>query len=105
PIPGYRVHLLDDQLRPVPAGEVGEICIGGVGVARGYLGLPELTRKRFVADPHANGDGEGARLYRSGDLGRLDADGNIEFHGRADSQVKLRGFRVELSEIESRLLE
>src|SRR6266851_74035 len=69
--PGYRVHILDDSLRPVPAGVVGEICIGGIGVARGYSGLEELTRERFVSDPFTPGDPH-ARLYRTGDLGRLD---------------------------------
>lgn len=103
-IPGYRVHLLDEALRPVPAGGIGEICIGGVGVARGYVDLPEQTRARFPADPFAPAGETGARLYRTGDLGRMDGEGNIEFHGRADSQVKLRGFRVELTEIESALL-
>ncbi len=104
-VPGYRVHLLDDGLRPVPRGEVGEICIGGAGVARGYVGLPERTRERFVPDPFAP-DGEvDARIYRTGDLGRFDTDGNIEFLGRRDAQVKLRGFRIELAEIESVLMQ
>ncbi len=99
-VPGYRVHLLDDSLRPVPPGVVGEICIGGIGVARGYSGLEQLTCERFVSDPFMPGEPH-ARLYRTGDLGRLDGEGNIKFHGRSDSQVKLRGFRVELTEIES----
>ena len=101
-ITGYRVHLLDDQLQPVPQGEAGEICISGVGVARGYVGLPEQTRARFVPDPFGK---DGERIYRTGDLGRFDAEGNIEFLGRADSQVKIRGFRVELSEIDSVLMQ
>src|SRR5215813_12754400 len=101
-VPGYRVYLLDDELRPAPRGEAGEICIGGAGVARGYVGLPDETRARFVPDPFAPAD---ARVYRSGDLGRLDANGNIEFLGRVDGQVKIRGFRVELTEIESALLQ
>jgi non-ribosomal peptide synthetase-like protein len=100
PVPGYRVYLLDDQLRPVSRGGTGEICIGGAGVTRGYRGLPAETQARFVPDPRA----PGARMYRSGDLGRLDSAGNIEFAGRADGQVKLRGLRVELGEIESALL-
>jgi non-ribosomal peptide synthetase-like protein len=100
PVPGYRVYLLDDQLRPVPQGLTGEICIGGAGVARGYQGLEDETRARFVPDPFE----AGARMYRSGDLGRLDRSGAIEFAGRADGQVKLRGFRVELGEIESAML-
>jgi non-ribosomal peptide synthetase-like protein len=100
PLPGYRVHLLDDQLRQVPWGVTGEICIGGAGVARGYQGLEDETQARFVRDPFESG----ARMYRSGDLGRLDSSGDIEFAGRVDGQVKLRGFRVELGEIESALL-
>ncbi|MGH7163465.1 MAG: amino acid adenylation domain-containing protein, partial [Planctomycetota bacterium] len=104
PLPGYRVHLLDDGLRPVPTGAAGEICIGGAGVARGYVRLPEQTRERFVPDPFAPASETDARLYRSGDLGRADAAGNLQFLGRADSQVKIRGFRVELSEIEATLM-
>lgn len=100
PVPGYQIYLLDDQLRPVPRGETGEICIGGAGVARGYRGLPDQTHARFVPDPFK----QDARMYRSGDMGRLDLTGNIEFVGRADGQVKLRGFRVELGEIESAML-
>ncbi len=102
-LPGYDVHLLDERLRPVPRGEVGEICIGGVGVARGYVGLQDQTGARFVPDPFAPKGDEDARLYRTGDLGSLDDEGNLRFHGRADGQVKLRGFRVELAEIESAL--
>jgi acyl-coenzyme A synthetase/AMP-(fatty) acid ligase len=97
---GYRVYLLDEHLRPVPAGATGEICIGGTGVARGYLGLPQETEARFVDDPFAGGP-----MYRSGDLGRLDGEGNIEFAGRADGQVKLRGLRIELGEIEAAMLQ
>jgi non-ribosomal peptide synthetase-like protein len=107
PVPGYLIYLLDDQLQPVPQGGTGEICIGGAGVARGYRGLLAETLARFVPDPFAaqrGEDGAGARMYRSGDLGRLDGEGNIEFAGRADGQVKLRGLRVELGEIESALL-
>jgi non-ribosomal peptide synthetase-like protein len=99
PVPGYSVCILDDQMRPVPRGVTGEICIGGCGVARGYRGLPDENRARFVPA----GDGR-QRMYRSGDLGRIDEDGNLEFMGRADGQVKLRGLRVELGEIESALL-
>ncbi len=104
-ISGYQVHLLDDALRPVRRGETGEIWIGGAGVARGYVNLPEQTAARFLEDPFAPVDEPDARIYRTGDLGRLDGEGNIEFHGRADSQVKIRGFRVELDEIESALLQ
>jgi non-ribosomal peptide synthetase-like protein len=98
PLPTYTVALLDDDLQPVPAGDVGEICIGGPGVARGYVGRTELTADRFVRHPLAP---DGGRLYRTGDLGRLLADGEIEYCGRADTQVKIHGYRVELTEIES----
>ncbi len=98
PMDGTTVHLLDATLRPVPLGAPGEIYLGGVGTARGYLGRPELTAERFVADPLGP---PGARLYRTGDLGRRLADGRVDFLGRVDDQVKLRGFRVEPGEIES----
>jgi len=104
-LPGYDVLLLDDRLAPVPRGEVGEICIGGAGLARGYVNRPEEDRQRFVTLPAANGNGDSRRIYRTGDLGRLDSEGNIEFMGRADGQVKIRGYRVELTEIESALAE
>ena len=103
PIPDLAVHLLDRNGRLVPAGIVGEMHVGGAGVARGYLHRPELTAQRFVPDPFsADAD---ARLYRSGDLARRLPDGSLEFHGRADDQVKVRGFRIELGEIESVLLD
>jgi non-ribosomal peptide synthetase component F len=79
PLPGYRIRLLDERLCPVAQGAEGEICIGGVGVARGYVNLPARTRDRFVPDPFAPGE----RLYRSGDRGRLDAAGNLVLLGRA----------------------
>ena len=104
PFPTYTVHILDEQLRPVAPGELGEVCIGGQGVARGYVNRPDLTATRFVADPFAHGRPE-ARLYRTGDLGRFTAEGDIEFAGRIDSQVKIRGYRIELAEIEAVLLE
>ncbi len=102
PLPTYSVVLLDEQRRPVSDGEVGEICIGGPGVARGYVGRPELTADRFIEHPLAP---PGSRLYRTGDLGRLTADGEIEYLGRADAEVKIRGHRVDLGEIENVLLE
>ncbi|MER7442462.1 Pls/PosA family non-ribosomal peptide synthetase [Micromonospora avicenniae] len=102
PLPTYSVVLLDEQRQPVADGEVGEICIGGPGVARGYVGRPELTADRFIEHPLAP---PGSRLYRTGDLGRLTEDGEIEYLGRADSEVKIRGHRVDLGEIESVLLE
>ncbi|RML14925.1 Amino acid adenylation, partial [Pseudomonas syringae pv. lapsa] len=101
PIANTRIYLLDAHGQPVPIGVIGEIYIGGAGVARGYLNLPELTAERFLDDPFSAEPA--ARMYRSGDLGRWLADGNIEYLGRNDDQVKLRGFRIELGEIESQL--
>lgn len=101
PIPNSRVYILDADGQAVAVGERGEICIGGGGVARGYLNQPELTAAKFVADPRSADSG--ARMYRSGDLGRYLPDGNIEFCGRVDEQVKLNGYRVELGEIEGAL--
>ena len=99
PTPNTHLYLVDQQLRPVPVGVAGEICVGGAGVGRGYLRDPELTRAAFVDHPFV----PGARFYRTGDLGRYRADGVIEFIGRRDFQVKIRGFRIELGEIEARL--
>jgi amino acid adenylation domain-containing protein len=100
PIPDLEIHLLGSNLQPVAPGETGEICVGGFGVALGYLNRPELTAERFIADPlHAGG-----RLYRSGDLARRRADGELVYLGRADRQIKINGFRIELGEIESTLV-
>ena len=104
PLPNCHVVILDEQLRPVPRGEPGELCLGGIGVARGYVGRPDLTAEKFVPNPLASAPDEPPRLYRTGDLARFTAAGEIEFLGRADAQVKIRGYRVELTEIESVLL-
>ncbi|MET8058570.1 amino acid adenylation domain-containing protein [Streptomyces microflavus] len=101
-IPDLRVYVLDDRLQPVPPGVTGEMYVAGQGVALGYLGRPDLTAGRFVADPFAHLFGEsGTRMYRSGDLARRSADGALEYFGRGDQQVKIRGFRIELGEIEA----
>ena len=103
PVANVRMYILDDSLHPVPFGAVGEICIGGLGIARGYWHRTALTAERFVPDPFA--DQAGARLYRTGDLARFRPDGDMEFLGRLDDQVKLRGYRIELGEIETALLQ
>jgi len=101
PLPGADAYLLDDGLRPVPVGVVGELYYAGDQLTRGYWKLPGLTATRFIANPYATQPG--TRLYRSGDLARWTEDGELEFVGRADHQVKVRGFRVELAEVEAAL--
>jgi amino acid adenylation domain-containing protein len=100
PIANTFIYILDNRLALVPEGVVGEICIGGAGLARGYLNNPELTGMKFIQNPFKVGE----RLYKTGDMGKWLADGNIEFTGRSDSQVKINGYRIELEEIEQVLL-
>ncbi len=100
PIVNTTMYVLTERLEPVPVGVPGEVYIGGVGVARGYLGRPDLTAERFVPDPYGV---PGSRFYRSGDLARWLPDGTLEFLGRIDNQIKIRGYRVELGEIQARL--
>ncbi|HEX5719285.1 MAG TPA: amino acid adenylation domain-containing protein, partial [Thermoanaerobaculia bacterium] len=99
PVANAAVYVLDRNLEPVPVGVTGEICIGGAGVARGYLGMQDFTAQRFIPDPFSSVPG--GRMYRSGDLARFLPDGEIEYLGRIDHQVKVRGFRIEPGEIET----
>ncbi len=101
PIANAKVHVLDRHLEPVPLGVAGELCLGGVSVAQGYLHRPELTAERFIPDPFSQEPG--SRLYRTGDLARYRADGVVEFLGRFDHQVKVRGYRIEPGEVEEAL--
>jgi acyl-coenzyme A synthetase/AMP-(fatty) acid ligase/acyl carrier protein len=102
PLANTQVYLLDEARQPVLPGAIGEIYIGGVGVGRGYINDQDLTAERFVPDPFADG-GPPSRLYRTGDLARLAPDGNLEFIGRVDHEVKIRGMRVHLGDVEANL--
>ena len=99
PLANTAMFVLDDDLRPAPVGVAGWLCVGGAGVGRGYLHNPRRTAEVFVPDPWS--DTPGARLYRTGDLARMTASGDVEFLGRADSQIKVRGLRIEPGEVEA----
>ncbi|AXG70721.1 gramicidin S synthase 2 [Kordia sp. SMS9] len=99
PIANTNIYILDEQLDIVPKGVLGELCVSGAGLSKGYLNQPELTNQKFIDNPFQ----KGSKLYKTGDLGTWNADGNLEFHGRKDDQVKIRGYRIELEEIKSHL--
>lgn len=103
PVWNSRLYVLDAKLRPLPPGVAGDLYLGGVQLARGYLGQPELTAERFIDDPFSGSDNSGGRLYKSGDVARFRRDGAVEFLGRSDDQIKLRGLRIELGDIERAL--
>jgi non-ribosomal peptide synthetase-like protein len=106
PLPSYSAVILDPEENvPVPPGEMGEICLAGVGLARGYVNRVDLTERAFIPDFLGIANNPPARIYRTGDLGRITVDGEIEYHGRIDTQVKIRGYRIELAEVESVLLQ
>ena len=104
PLPTCQIYLLDDQLRPVKDGEIGEICIGGPGVAMGYLNRPDLTKERFIANPIVNDRKMMPHLYRTGDLGRITPAGEVEYLGQINTLVKIQGHRIELGEMEQMAL-
>src|SRR5256886_12751343 len=107
PAANVGVYILDEQLRPVPTGVIGEMYLAGDGLARGYLNRPDLTAQKFLTtgDPRQQDPAALLRLYKSGDIARWGTDGRMEFLGRADHQVKVAGARIELGEIEARLLQ
>src|SRR5690606_22520580 len=97
-----QLYVLDEHMEPVPIGVTGDLYIGGAGVARGYLNRPELNTQKFISNPFSKTN---CKLYRTGDLARHMPDGNLEFIGRSDDQIKIRGYRLELGEVESVLLQ
>jgi acyl-coenzyme A synthetase/AMP-(fatty) acid ligase len=106
PLPTYSVAVLDPaEDKALPSSEIGEIGIAGIGLARGYLNREDLTQRSFVQDFVGIDNNPSSRIYRTGDLGRINGEGEIEYHGRIDTQVKIRGYRIELTEIESVLLQ